>query len=497
MLLHPKYNAGDKVNLTIRINTKEKIFLKYLFISGIVASFNVIFLFNRNVSILLILFELFILLYLLLKNHLPHFLSLYVIFISNCIELSIFAGDELFYNIKNVRFLGINLGIWILFPAIINAFIRHIDYSELKKKQFKFFFFAKFFLLINLIAALTGLVLILINDNNINHIGDIIPIFIGSVYAMLFLPLAMIILMSIIFMFFPNKLHYISLSLEAALWGTVIQTIVSYFGGIYGYYGGLPTLMQTNLSFIMPLMLLLSLDKSGDIAFPKINLFLAIVGNVLTCFYNANGKIIILLGIVFIIFSFSLMKYGTPIFKVFLMSLFFGFATLITIGLNYLVENNLLFQIKFEQAKGLLNIFDVNWLINMPGSPKVRVAEIINIGIEFINKPWLIITGKGYVGSIKDYVQMFTSYEGSFSFEEWSAGVFYNLHEIATQLLMFGCLGIWYSIRLIKETVKSYQQNIWLLFGCCWFLLLYGYSFTISCFCSIALFYGLKNVKVK
>lgn len=478
--------------MTITVTSDKKLFLKYLFVSTIVSLANIFFLFDRNIATFIAFVEIIILLFLLFKRKIAHFLSFYVMFITNCVEMGAFVGtSDNFYNLKNIRIFDVNLGVWILIPVVCFC-LKNINISKIKKMQPKFYFYTKNLLLLNIMAATVGLILIAVNDNNITSIGNIFYLYINATYIMLFLPFSLAAIMYYIYLNTPKEMHYISFSLEATLWGTAVQIIFAKQFGIMGYYGGLDILLTSGISFFaIPLIFILYWD-SKNIVFPKMNIIIGLVANVLFFMYNAGGKTIILLGISICIFYTFLVEKVSLFFKYctvfFLLCLFF----IVPLINAVFIDINPLYLIKFNQVSSLFNVWDSNWYLNMAGSPRVRITEMINVGIEYWNKPWLIITGKGYLGSIKDYVNMFSSYQGSFSYAEWNAGVFYNLHEFSTQLLMFGLLGVCYSIRLFKETIKLYKSNIWIIFGCCWFLIMYGYSFTISTFGIVALFYGLK-----
>ena len=478
--------------MTVTITTDKIIFLKYLLISITVSTTNVFFLLDRNIAMPIAFTEVLILLFFLLKRNLVHFISLYVIFITNCIEFAAFLdGGENFYNLKNIRIGGINLGVLILIPAVLVC-LKTVNINKIKRVQPKFYFFSKNLLLLNIVAAIVGMLLIIINDNNIASVGDIFKLYLYSIYSMLFLPFSLAAIMYYIYTYTPKEIRLVSFSLEATLWGTAVQIIFAKIYGIAGYYGGIVTLLMSNISFMMPLIFLLYWD-SKNIVFPKANLIIGIIANILIFMYNPSGKVFILLAISFCFFFLFLIRRVSLLYKYLSGFILIGLVLLLPIINNiFLMDNNVLYASKLAQTMSFFNIWDTNWYLNMPGSPRLRITELINVGIEYWNKPWLIFTGKGYLGSIKDYVNMFSSYAGAFSFAQWNAGVFYNLHEFSTQLLMFGLLGIYYSFKLILETLKLYKSNIWIIFGSCWFLVMYGYSFTISTFGIVALFYGLK-----
>ena len=469
------------------------LFNRLLLFSIVISVANVSFAFNKIIAVIIVFIQAIILLGLVLQRKITDFLAVYVISVSNCLELSGFVGAENFYNMKNLRIAGVNVAIWLLIPAIFVIALKPVKIGLVKKKHPDFSRFSRFLLAINVIAAITGIILIAFNDNNIRSIGNVLGEYIGTAYTMLFLPLCIALIFLYILAYESERVFVMSYALEAVLWGSVAQAIVSYTFKLYGFYGGVNTLLLSNISFIIPMMLLLFLDKK-HIVYPNATMVVAVIGTLLVLFNNANGKHIILLPIVGIIIVFTLLRDKSIKTKIITCVLIIAVLFVVPFVFSKLMERSIVFASKFNQAFGLLSFGGSNWLSNVADSPRMRIAQFINIAYEFGHKPWLAIFGKGYLGSVKDYANMFGQQTtGSYTSAEWSAGVFYNLHELSSQLLMFGCLGIICSIYLVCCTLKKYKNNIWLLVGAYWFVVLYGYSFTLSAFCIVALYYGLTD----
>ncbi len=474
---------------------KEKNFIILVITSVIIAVANVAFVNNRILSSAIILTEIVVLLYFVVRGDFVKYLSFYMIFICNCMEMPTFVGNDTFYNLKNARIFSVNLGIWTLLPALFLILSISIDKTYLRIAESSYYKYSTGMLFINIVALVVGGILIALNDNEIQRIGNYTRAYINTAYTMIFLPASMIIIFNYIYTNAKDNIGYISLALEATLWGTAFQIIYSSIFEIYGSYGALRTLLCSNISFILPFLVLLSLDEE-HIVYRKCCVVLGLIGTVITLSNNASGKLILLSGAVVIVLVVRSMKERSIGLKIFVAFLLVALINWLPVFIENLKTSNILFNNKLNQSIGLLEFWKPEWFQNMPNSPKIRIGEILNILYEYWQKPWLAITGKGFLGSIKDNLGLFQdmpAVAGSFSSAEWKYGIFYNLHEIAAQLLMYGLIGSIYTISLLATTLKRYADNIWILLGGFWFFILYGYSFTITTFCVIALFYGLKN----
>lgn len=252
--------------------------------------------------------------------------------------------------------------------------------------------------------------------------------------------------------------------------------------------------MVSTLGLYVPVVLLTLGDKNT--VFPLFTIVIGIVGTIMMLLYNSGGKFIIIVAAILVILVWNLLKNKNTYIKLFSIVFMMFMMFMLPVIIGKLTDSSIIFASKFGQIKGLFAFGDSDWLSNMPASPRYRVEELINIFIEFINKPWFLLTGKGYLGSIKDYTGFFglvstAERSAGFSAAEWNNGTFYALHEFCTNLIVFGSLGVAFFVKLIKCAKKNIQQNVWLIAGILWFATSYSYSFTVASFGIVALFYGL------
>lgn len=101
-----------------------------------------------------------------------------------------------------------------------------------------------------------GLLQILVNDNNVNGLGNVLPTFIGVVYNMTLTPILLIISFVYLMLFENDKFALLEKFMLAILVGVVASMLTSLLTGNFGRYGGVNTLLITNTYRYIPFMLL-------------------------------------------------------------------------------------------------------------------------------------------------------------------------------------------------------------------------------------------------
>jgi hypothetical protein len=144
----------------------------------------------------------------------------------------------------------------------------------------------------------------------------------------------------------------------------------------------------------------------------------------------------------------------------------------------------------------VLDIFSPNWFNNLPSSPRYRVAQFLNIMIEYFNKPYFILFGKGFFGTYQDYINGFTEgYLSAFTKQEFDNNTYYYVHDAINVIpLTHGLAGFIAIYSLVKRFFLSFLKSNFLIIGTIWFTIYYGFSFNISLFGVTALFTGLIEI---
>ena len=448
------------------------------------------------ISYLFAFVSVLILIYNALMRKRDNYLIIYLICFGLSLEYAYFVGDDNFYSLKNIRILGLNLGIWMLFPVWIYAIIDGLNLKKIKREFSLFWGMGTSLFGINVIAAIMGILMLVFNDNGILETKGWFSSYLEVFYMHALIPFTVFICMIMTLEKGCGVSRLVikgTVALQACLWGVTLQLVTSRLLGVYGSYDGLDTLMSSSIIAFLPFMILLS-SYSNNTYFKFINIIISSIGILLALLYNGSGKLIISIFLVFIIMYF--INNNKPIVKIITVVFVFYFAFFISTLAN---DSNVLLGSKLSQTLSLIKFWEADWLLNMDMSPRMRIAEFVNLFIEYAEKPWLILTGKGYGGTIKDHTQFFFLVPDymmatGFSAKQWENKLFYDLHEIVNSLLIFGIMWVVFFIKTVKRVLKTYKRYPWILIGAYWILLYYGYSFTITTFGVTAYFIGALEV---
>lgn len=474
---------------------KIKIQYKFIITSIAIACLNIMTYDNKRLALAVVLAEVLVLVVCLLLKKYGSYFCYYLIFLSLCMEFKeLLLGDDLF-NFKEVRILGFNLGIIFLIPLLIkgicfwatkiNCFYN--DYHEMSS-------FVISFLGVAVSGISMSVVMIFLNDNNICSYPALGRNLINEIYSKVLFPGAMIVSASYIVMSNSENVAKVKHALLSILIGIVAELLVSYSTQRYGFYS-IKTLLTSNVVRYIPFMLIVFLYEDYKKDYRLSYLTMAFVGMYFSLKYNATGKLIILYILTpFIAISILYIQNKK---KMVCLSFLIPFLAMALVMLfNHLLLSNALFSAKYKQVIRLFS-FGADWMNNMPLSPKVRIAEIINIGKEYMQKPYLILLGKGYMGTTVDYTGIYHSARNAnaFSNEEYNAGIFYAVHESFSSLWLYnGATGVAIYLKLLKKVMLNASTTPFILIGGFWFLIVYGFSVTMSAFGIAALIIGLYDI---
>lgn len=149
----------------------------------------------------------------------------------------------------------------------------------------------------------------------------------------------------------------------------------------------------------------------------------------------------------------------------------------------------------------------MDWYIKMNDSIGVRIESFINIILEYIHKPYFLLFGKGYGGSIvKHWINFnWDIYGSSFPNVQIDNQIYSSFHLGVSEIFInFGVLG---AILFINVTIKAAKEilhnkkNIWIIIGFLWLFFFYTFYYSL-CFGVACLCYGLylskkqRNVRI-
>ena len=265
----------------------------------------------------------------------------------------------------------------------------------------------------------------------------------------------------------------------------------------YGRIGGLESLQVSEVYFLLVCSLCLLCYDDFNFQSKVVLGVSGVVILVLSLAYNASGKIVIITVLIPIIMAIVVFKQGHAV-KTILM-LFVGCFVLfglLSFLLPLLREKSMLLSIKYEQAMKMLSFSSDNWFDNIPSSPRMRIAEFLDIAEEYIYKPWFAFWGKGFGGTVVDRLKIFTDVD-EFAFSRWelNLGAFYSMHESVNNFFLVGGLfGLYTIISLTIRIFGAIHLSPWLVFGVVWIFLFYNYHSTIGIYGIVSLVVGLEDV---
>jgi hypothetical protein len=433
--------------------------------------------------------ELAILTVFCLKGNIGKFLICSILFCAACFDVPAFVTGDKSVEVFSITRLPIVQGYPFLFVSLLPAFTI-ISRSGFKKclKRIKsefssIYFLLRFMILIITAGIVCGIFSFIMNDNDVSlsfrfrylrkDLLQFIPFCLFSFY--------------LIYQIVKDDSFNISLSktLFAILVGVNISSLMGFLG-IHGYYGEEHIVLMPLSFFFSTSIIIFGFYKSYRNHVIFIIVLSAISIIIQLSFNNAlGGKSWLMLVFLIVTIVWILIRQRS------------NFKTLIIIGTaiagiifapfitNYIQEQegDSLSSNKLTQATMLLSTSNgINiWYETMPTSPKIRIAEFVNVGIEYIKKPYFAIFGKGFGGGIKDHINDFGYYfDGAFSDDQYDNHTFVFLHEsLNTFFLKFGLWGLFSSLVIMGHGFWNFRNNPWLVIGTIWIAIFVAYSISI------------------
>lgn len=466
----------------------NKTYAKYCILSSLLGVANLVFCHNYYLIFILGMIEVVILLYKFATNNIVEYSLYYVMFAVVSLESAVGC-----YSVKDIEIGPINLYIILIIPIFV-FFLGGGYKKEIHTCRYSFSFF-KEIVIIAIISFSVGLIGVLLNYERYLMGGSVFILFLGEFEQRYFIFIAMF--MMLLLSKNRENIKYIVGSIIAISFALFCQTIFAFMFGITGTYSvdDSVLLVADNAGFLILLLLFSECIEKGDI-FKWIYIVFGSIASVMLLLYSPSGKNFISILLLMMVIIFRYMSSSSALKKISSVALVIVALVGVYIMLN--TSGSSLFNYKLLQFERILD-FGKGWFNNLPPSPRFRVAEFLNIGYEYITHPWELFTGKGVLGFFEDKLNLMSYYNGAFSAEEWSAGIFYNPHMAVNLILLeSGIWGICMLVKLFMRTLKKY--NPFLLIGLIWFAVYYGYSLSIAIFGGFCLVLGLlisDNVEIE
>lgn len=257
----------------------------------------------------------------------------------------------------------------------------------------------------------------------------------------------------------PDSMKLLEWVFIAVLISRSIVKFLGIFLGLQkGMYGGV-AIFSFDAIDILILMLIFALQEQEHWIMKVLIIISWILGSLAVVIAESSGKGILLSFAVLYILVWKLFKLRKYMFIRMYLGLFIiiGLFVILPRYLSYLIENNILFASKFNQAMSLLSFSCMKDPYVLPPSPQTRILELYNIAAYYLENPVFFLTGRGFGGYFED--KAFYNYNasnlGAYSTEEVISRKFVYPHESFNVLLLkFGLVGILYYLYLLYKVLK-------------------------------------------
>ena len=457
-----------------------------------------IFTYNINsLSLCIAVIQTIIVLYYLLIGNIEDMILSFVIFASTSIESSFFVTSRT--DVTIYSFLGLPyVHYYHLFIILLIGFVwAHRKNNTIVFKQKKDGLLLYVLLIYIFEFIITGITLLL-DDNRIHLISD--RYIIKDMYNTYYVIMVIAVLISCL----KNNQQFVY-KLENTVAGiltglTLSGTIAVFFGKINTTSVANPILICPLAFFYAPVLILLFFKKGRSLRY----LLFGLLSIIIQIKYSVGipGAWLLLVMVCIFVFAVNTVKgaINNNNLRLLLFVILCIIPVIVILVINgVVITNNDYINYKLSTVKNLFNFRNgiESWISNTGDSISIRIETLINIIVEFIKKPWFIITGKGFGGSIRKYFGhgMWDNFGSAFPDEMIINGIFSQFHVQLFELLIdFGLIGVVLIFNIISKMFKRHSDirfNGWKYVGLFWLLILpweFRSMIIGSCFVALALY---------
>lgn len=187
-------------------------------------------------------------------------------------------------------------------------------------------------------------------------------------------------------------------------------------------------------------------------------------------------------------------KFYTVLFVFIAFVTIFQFVDIDSI-ITSLFAGNEYMTLKLHEAIDLFSYTNSDSIANSDDSSSAfRIEELLNIALEYVNKPYYSVFGKGIIGTLTQHAG-WLNWDGAgvFSEPQRLAGTYVRVHETVNIIfLKYGILGLVGLFLIIKSVLKSMKRSPWATVGLLWILFYVG-VYQSMLFGLVALILSLKE----
>lgn len=469
------------------------LFLVVVFLLGLMNMYGTLF---TSVSLVTAIIEYIIVLYFLFQGNYIKSFVYYLAFIAVTLENNFFIYGETVDEHVRYSFLMLPFVKDYLRWALALVYFLH-GYNEYREKCLTMpkhriiskgnIAVKKWLMLLFLSGSVSVLLGLLSNDNNVMNYPDVYPKQ-AIISVISFVVKASLIMSAVFFTCQKKYVEIMKLYLQLII---IDIAFVSSFAAIIGFVGsyGDAVIVSSPTSLALTPVLLIFANKSINSFHSTLSLVAALLIIVISFIYGGTvvgSKWYIIIGMTLV----GLIIITTKIKSLWLLSFVaIGLLMLIPLLIDPLLsivgQNNFL-SYKLSQALDVMNFFGnrnaSSWYENMNNSPLQRFDELHNIFIEYTNKPWFALFGKGLGGTTRHYTTILSwNDRGNFSIEQVRMGAFFRMHEsLSVLFLQHGILGLLFFIMIIKEIVIRLHKSPWSMAALIWFVFYWDYGASLA-----------------
>lgn len=445
---------------------------------------------SPSISLLVALTEYTIIFILLLTGDFSKAFFYYLAFSATILEFDLFiygedASSHVRYSFAMLPLFKDYLR-WLL--AYYFAFKAYEEYVAMKYKLSKTMTSLKKWLKLLFISGTISITLaLLFNDNGVITNSNVYPEV--AIFSILqFLVKVSIILTSVFLLCREDWKEQCSIYIQLILISVSLITVIAALLGFVGQYNGKETILIAPLAVAYAPMLILFLFKRDEAVFPFITILSGLAAIIASLVYGGTAigskwYLIIILAILGVIVMLAKIRS--------LWMLFLGSVACLMIVpliilpvLSFFDVNSYAF-VKLDQALTTINVFGFQntaaWFAEIDESPLQRIDEVHNTLIEYYNKPWFAIFGKGFGGTTQHYTNLL-SWSGldQFSADQIQMKAFYRMHEtLAVILLQNGIIGLMFFFKMIGKLLKRLYKTPLAMMALVWFFFYWEYGISL------------------
>lgn len=457
--------------------------MNYIVISLLFCTLNILgtrsFLLSLIVTIIEYLIVYFFLLY--KRDYYKSFIY-FTIFTTVTCEMDIFIyGDDAPFT----RYTFFNFPLvfdWMYNVTLIFLLFRcykkyGISLIKNNRDIFKFFKWCVYLLVFGSLSVFVGVIL---NDNGMVSSGLFPRVAVSTILRYIFL-CAFLYLCAVYSILRYDEVSELTKNLLLVL---AISGVISVAMGMFAYYGEADYLILAPMCFGFTPCMLMFYKKGNQKtpAYPLLAMLIIILAFVFPCIIGSKWYLIIAATLFYLIYDLS------PIKSLWSMTLVLValvlFVPFIMDAMEGMMGGDNFNNWKFYQAMGAINFLGhdslLSWFYSLDDSAQFRIDEILNISIEYMNKPFYILFGKGLGGTTLHYTYFPNlNWEGDASFteEQIKYGIFYQMHESSGIIyLRHGLMGVAFMFVVIKDMLVRMRYTPWSVVGLLWFFFFWGFG---------------------